>query len=82
MSLKQRRRRWLRKRHLKSAFALPQTLGRLFRLVQFVKCWQIFLELNAKGLYQSTGKEKESRCLLFTSSSKREIRKFHVVVVQ
>ena len=76
--------RWrqLRKRHLKSEFALPQTLPRLFHLVEFVKCWQIFLELNSKGLHQSSGKEKESCCLLFPSSTKREIRYFHVVVVQ
>ena len=80
--LKQRRRRRLRKRHLKSEFALPQTLSRLFHLVYFVKCWQMFLELNSKGLYQSSGKEKESCCLVFPSSTKREIRHFHVVVVQ
>ena len=46
------------------------------------KRWQIFLELNSKGLYRSSGKEKESHCLVFTSSTKREIRHFHVVVVQ
>ena len=62
--LKQQRRRRLRKRHLKSEFTLPQTLSRLFQLVQFVKCWQFFLELNSKRLYQSSGKEKESRCCL------------------
>ena len=33
-------------------------------------------------LYESSGKEKESRCLEFTSSTKQEIRHFHVVVVQ
>ena len=42
----------------------------------------IFLELNSKGLHQSSGKEKESCCLLFPSSTKREIRQFNVVVVQ
>ena len=43
----------------------------------------IFLELNSNlGLYQSSGKGKESCCLLFPSSTKREIRHFHVVVVQ
>ena len=62
--------------------ALLQNLLGLFHLVQFVKCWQIFLELNSKRLYQSSGKEKESRCLVFTSSKKREIRHFHVVVVR
>ena len=79
---KQQRRRRLRKRHLKCEFALLQTLSRLFQPVQFVKCWQIFLELNSKRLYQTSGKEKESRCLVFTSWTKREIRLFHVVVVE
>ena len=42
-----------------------------------------FLEFNSKGLYQSSGKEKEICCLVFRpSSSKREFRHFHVVVVQ
>ena len=40
LSLTGRRRRRLRKRHLKSEFALPRALSRLFHLVQFVKCWQ------------------------------------------
>ena len=40
--LKQQQRRRLRNRDLKSEFALPQTLSRLFHLVQFVKCWQFF----------------------------------------
>ena len=43
---------------------------------------KFLLELNFKGLYQSSGREKESCCLLFPSSTKREIRQFHVVVVQ
>ena len=42
----------------------------------------MFLELNSKGLPQSSGKEKESCCLLFPSSTKREIRQLHVVVVE
>ena len=41
-----------------------------------------FLELNSKRLYQSSGKEKESRCLVFTSSTRREIEYYHVVVMQ
>ena len=41
-----------------------------------------FWELNSKGLHQSSGKEKESCCPLFPSSTKREIGQFHVVVVQ
>ena len=35
-----------------------------------------------EGLYQSSGKRKENGCLVFLSSTKREIRHFHVVVVQ
>ena len=42
----------------------------------------ILLELISKGLYQSSGKEKEVCCCVFPSSTKREIRHFHVVVVQ
>ena len=81
--LKQQRRRRLWKRQLKSEFALLQSLSRFFHFVYFVKCWQMFLELNSKGLrYQSSGKEKESCCLVFPSSTKRELRRFHVVVVR
>ena len=39
--------------------------------------WQFFLELNSKRMYQISGKEKESGCLVFRSSTKREIRHFH-----
>ena len=42
----------------------------------------MFLYLNFKRLFQSSRKEKESCCLVFTSTIKREIRHFHVVVVQ
>ena len=41
-----------------------------------------FLEMNSKRLYRSSGKEEESRCIVFTSSTKCEGRHFHVVVVQ
>ena len=80
--LKQRRQRRLWKCHLKSKFALPETLSGLFPYVYFVKCWQISLELNSKGLYLSSGKEKENCCFVFPSWKKPEIRHFHVVVVQ
>ena len=61
-----------------------QTLSCLFQLVQFVKCWQIFLELNFKRLYQSSRsqRKRKSLSLVFTSSTEREIRHFHVVAVQ
>ena len=42
----------------KSEFALLQTSSLLFRLVQFVKFWPIFLELNSKRLYLSWATEK------------------------
>ena len=69
------------KTSLKKWSRAASTLSRLFRLVQFVKCWQFYLELNSKRLYGSSEKE-ESRCLVYTSSTKRSIRHFHVVVVQ
>ena len=40
------------------------------------------LELNSKGLYQSSGKGKQHCCFVLPSSTKREIRLFHIVVVQ
>ena len=79
---KQQQRRRLRKRYLKSDVALLQTLSRFFHLVQFVKSWPFFWELNSKRLYQSSEKDEESRYLLFTSFTKGEITRFHVVVVQ
>ena len=47
-----------------------------------VKCWQMSLELNSKGLYQSSRKEKQDCCFVLRFSTKREIRCFHIVVVQ
>ena len=41
-----------------------------------------FFELNSKGPYQSSEKEKQSRCHVIPSSTKREIGHFHIVVVQ
>ena len=40
------------------------------------------MELNSIGSYQSSGKEEENYCFVFPSSTKREIRHYHVVVVQ
>ena len=67
---------------LKVKVSLLHTLSRLFHLVQFTKCWEFSLELNSKRLYRSSGKGKESRCLVFTYSIKREIWHFYVVVLQ
>ena len=41
-----------------------------------------FFELNSKGPHQSSEKEKESRFHVIPSSTKREIRHFHIVFVQ
>ena len=43
-----------------------------------------FSGLNSKGPYVSLEKEKQNLCVVLTYSTKRarEIRKFHVVVVQ
>ena len=56
------------------SFRLPQTLLRLFHLVQFVECWRIFLELNSKGLYESSGKEKESCCVVLCSRPRQNVK--------
>ena len=40
------------------------------------------MELDSIGLHQSSGKEKENCCFVSPSSKKREIRHYHVVVVQ
>ena len=56
---------------------IPSHLKLLCQVLAIVlKC------MNSKGLYQSSGKEKGSCCLVFPSSTKREFRHFHVVVVQ
>ena len=52
-------------------------LSRLIRQM-LVNCFGV----DSKGLYQRSGKEKESCCLVFPSSTKREIGHIHVVVVQ
>ena len=77
------------KRQQKREFTVLQTSSPLFHVIHFVKFLANFSGrnlINPKGLYQSTGKEKENWCHLFTSrsSNKREIliRHFHVVVVQ
>ena len=78
----QLRRRRKRKRHVKNEFALFQSSSLLFHLSQFVKCWRIFLELNSKGLHLSSQKEKIVVFCPRSPCTKREIKKFHVAVVQ
>ena len=69
---------------LENEFALFQTSSILFSFIQFVKCWRDSLGLNPKGPYLSLEKEKEKFCAVFTNSIERvrEIRKFHVAIVQ
>ena len=58
-------------------FKLYRTCSMSFNLVQFAKCWQ-----NWSWILKDCSEVQESRCLMFTSHTKREIRHFHVVVVQ
>ena len=71
----------IRELGLESELAQVQTISRLFHLALFVKFWYIFWCWIFQGLSQISGKEKESRSLVFTFSKKREIRHFHIVVV-
>ena len=71
--LMQQRRRWVRKRHLKSEVALLKIYRDCSISFSSSNAGNFFLDLNSKRLYLSSGKEKESRCLEFTSSIKRGI---------
>ena len=42
----------------------------------------IFFGVESKGLHQSSGKEKEGCCSFVPFLDKREIRQFHVVLVE
>ena len=44
-----------------------------------IRLGKFFLDFNFKRLYRSSGRGKENRFRLFTSSTKREIRHFHEV---
>ena len=57
--LKWQRRQRLRKRHLKSEFVLPQSYHAYSISVNSSNDDEFFLELNSKGLYQSSEKKKE-----------------------
>ena len=81
--LKQKRRRRLRKRLFKSKVALLQKRYRAYSIsFNSSNVGNFCLDLNSKNLYQSSGKENESRCRVFTSSTKRQIWHFYVVVMQ
>ena len=71
-----------RKRQFETAFAFFQTLSSLIQSAENIKFRRISLELVFWRLHSSLEREKKIRRGLFTSSIKREIRHFHVVVVQ
>ena len=80
--LRQERRQQLQKISLKKWICAASNFITLILFCLIRQMLAIFLELNSKGPYRSSGKEKESCCLVFQSLTKREIRHFHVVVVQ
>ena len=65
--------------------AVSNSLPLLFQLHWFVLGWRFFEELNSERLYLSSPDQRqrteENRCLVFPSSIKREIKKFHVIDV-
>ena len=62
---------------------LHQALSRLFCLVWFVKCWPLnFFEDEFQRIVSKFRKEKEDCSFVFPSSTKREMRHFHVLFVQ
>ena len=59
------------------------TTSNVIMLIPTRSVRQIFLELNSKRLYQSSRRVNKSRCLIvFTSSTKREVRHFYILVMQ
>ena len=68
--------------HRTDEFAFSQFLSRLFQLAENVKWRRISLELISLGTVLKFKKRRKICQRLFTSSIKREIRHFHVVVAQ
>ena len=80
--LKIRGQRQQRKRRWKSESAFFQSLSRLHQVTNFVKCrWPLPI-LNSYQPSPSLKRERKFLRRLCTSSVKREIRHFHIVVVQ
>ena len=75
-------RRWSQKRRLKREFAFFQFPSQLLQLSFFVKCKQTLFDTNSLELYSSSQRETKFCRRLFTSSIKREIKHFQVVVEQ
>ena len=73
------------KTSLKKEFAFFQTQLRLFGPAHYVKCRRLFLEktwILTDFSSSSSKRGRKIRRLMSTSSIKRQIRRFHVVVVQ
>ena len=68
------RRRWLRKRHFKSTFALPENLWRSFHVTQFAKFSNVFLSCILKTEIQE--KEKKVVMLCFCPPQNVEVGTF------
>ena len=66
----------------KSEFAFFQSSLRLLQVTNFVKCRWTLLKLNSDEPYPTSERERKFHRRLCTSPVKREIRHFHVVVVQ
>ena len=69
--LRKRFEKWIRAASNFIALVTPRAIRQL--LAFFLRSW------IKKDLHRSSGIEKESRCLVLASSSRREIRHFHVV---
>ena len=68
---------------IQAAFQTLFLASPLFHLVQFAKCWQIsFFGIKFQRSLSKFRKRNKNRCLTFRYSIEREIRTFHVVVVQ
>ena len=77
-TLRQQRRGLLRKRRLTELMRAASCFIALIPSRLIRQMLANVLELNSKELYQSSKKEKESYCLVFPSSTKREIRHFRI----
>ena len=81
-ALRQQRRRRVRKRNLKSKFALLQTLSHLFHFVQVVgKCWQILCSWILKDCIKIQEKKKNVVVLSSRLPTNMKVGIFTPVVV-
>ena len=71
-----------RKRQLKSGFAFVQSLSRLLQLIYYVEFKRTLFEPNSQEPHSRIERERKFSRRLFTSSIKRDISHFSVIVVQ